>query len=514
MRVRSRSFAATRCLSLLLATLLTAADGRSQPQTLAKPATETSPAAAGNTAAGNATANAERRSAQLALDALAVWVREHKGTLSAHALDVGDGTPLFTLNQDLPLNPASTMKLVTAAVALDVLGPDFTYQTGLYGAITDGKCGRLVLRGHGDPSLAEATLWRLANSLSNQGLTEVGELLVDQSAFDEQWVPPGFAQQPGEWAAFRAPVSAISLEQNTITVNVQPATAGVAARVWLEPAGVGLVAGTVQTTDRGKGERIQLEMVPPVAAPGAQPNATPRLTARVSGSVGEGLGRLRFGRRLDDPRLAPGLNLAELLRQRGVKVGPVSLGGADVQTRLTFASSATLAELLRSLGKDSDNFYAETIFKSLARASSADPASSQAAAAIVTRWLEQSGSLPPGTRIGNGSGLFDSNRLSASTLTRVLTVAAARPRLAPEFIAQLAIGGTDGTLRSRFRRSRDERSVRAKTGTLDDSIALAGYLLRDAKTPLGFAIIVNGISGHHGELRNKVDDVVMALSAR
>lgn len=502
MRPRSRSLAALGCLSLGFTTLLAVADGHGQ--TSAANAAVPAPAAAPSI----------RAEGEFGVAALETWVREHKGTLTAQALEVGSAAPLFSVNPDAALNPASTMKLVTAAAALDLLGPDFVYQTGVYGSIIDGKCARLVLRGHGDPSLTEAMLWRLANSLANQGLTEVAELLVDQSAFDDHWVPPGFAQQPNEWAPFRAPISAISLEQNTVTVNVQPATAGTPARVWIEPAGAAVIAGTVQTSERGKGERIQLEMLPAPAGPAGGDSGTQKLTARVSGSVGEGLGRLRFGKRLDDPRLVPGFNLAALLTQRGVKVGRVALGGADVQQRLTFTSSPSMAELLRSLGKDSDNFYAETIFKSLARAGSSDSASSEQAAARVLGWLQQNGPVPAATRISNGSGLFDSNRLSASTLTRVLSLAASRPRLGPEFISQLAIGGTDGTLRSRFRSQREQRNVRAKTGTLDDAIALAGYVLRDGKPPFAFAIIVNGIAGHHGELRSKLDDVVAALAAR
>jgi D-alanyl-D-alanine carboxypeptidase/D-alanyl-D-alanine-endopeptidase (penicillin-binding protein 4) len=120
--------------------------------------------------------------------------------------------------------------------------------------------------------------------------------------------------------------------------------------------------------------------------------------------------------------------------------------------------------------------------------------------------------LPPGTRIQNGSGLFDSNRLAASTLTRVLELGWTHPRLMPEYTAQFAIGGTDGTLRNRFARWKDSHAVRAKTGTLDDVIALAGYLMREHRAPIAFAIEVNGIRGQHAELRNRIDAIVDKLA--
>ena len=86
----------------------------------------------------------------------------------------------------------------------------------------------------------------------------------------------------------------------------------------------------------------------------------------------------------------------------------------------------------------------------------------------------------------NGSGLFDANRLSAATLTRVLSHAYRDPRLSAEFVAQLSIGGVDGTLRSRLRNHRKRRVVRAKTGTLARVVALSGFVLRDGKASTSY----------------------------
>jgi len=154
-----------------------------------------------------------------ALRALRDWVTSHGGTLGAAILDVSTGKLVLEHESSRALNPASNMKILTAAVVLDRLGPGYRFSTGLYGSERGTTVPKLVLRGHGDPSFGSDDLWRLARALQSRGTKRVGEILVDQSRFDDQFVPPGFEQQPGEWAAFRAPVSAIALERNAVTMN-------------------------------------------------------------------------------------------------------------------------------------------------------------------------------------------------------------------------------------------------------------------------------------------------------
>jgi D-alanyl-D-alanine carboxypeptidase/D-alanyl-D-alanine-endopeptidase (penicillin-binding protein 4) len=109
--------------------------------------------------------------------------------------------------------------------------------------------------------------------------------------------------------------------------------------------------------------------------------------------------------------------------------------------------------------------------------------------------------------------LFDANRLSAETLVRVLAHAIHTPRLGTEYVAHLAIGGVDGTLRSRFRKHKESRRVRAKTGTLASVDALSGYVLRDGGAPLAFSVLVNDVAGEHGAIRSMTDEVVEAILA-
>jgi D-alanyl-D-alanine carboxypeptidase/D-alanyl-D-alanine-endopeptidase (penicillin-binding protein 4) len=189
------------------------------------------------------------------------------------------------------------------------------------------------------------------------------------------------------------------------------------------------------------------------------------------------------------------------------------LGGEAERSLLALNSSARMATLLQELGKDSDNFYAEMIFKAVAAEVSGRSGRSEDAAQLVEDWLRQVGAADAGTRIKNGSGLFDANRASALTFTKALRAVYRDSRIGPEFVAQLAVGGVDGTLRSRFRKHRETRAVRAKTGTLAKANALSGYVLGENGRALAFSVLAEGTSDHAGA-RQKIDAFVDALVKR
>jgi D-alanyl-D-alanine carboxypeptidase/D-alanyl-D-alanine-endopeptidase (penicillin-binding protein 4) len=444
--------------------------------------------------------SAQAASLHDAVSELAAWAEREGGRAGIAVIDTESGALIASHDATLVLNPASNQKIVTAAAALARLGPDFRFRTGLYGRFEGGHVPRLVLRSDGDPSLELEDLWRLSRTLAGMGLKRVDAVYVDQSRFDAQFVPPGFEQQPNEWAAFRAPVSAVALERNTITLNVVASRAGDRATAWFDSGGFIVADGRIETRRPGSGQDVRLALRPEGG----------RLSVRLSGHVSEGLPRLRLVRRVDDPRLYAGYVLADLLRSLGVEVADrVGAGGEDERRSLVFAESLPLAILLHQLGKHSDNFYAEMIFKALDREG---PANSADSSRLVQGFLREIGVLERGTRVVNGSGLFDTNRVSAGSLARLLRYVWRDPALRADFVAQLAIGGVDGTLRGRFRRHRQRRNVRAKTGTLRDVDALSGYVLSPPeREPLAFSFIVQGVT-KHAEARRKMDAIVDTLS--
>lgn len=463
--------------------------------TAAEPSVAAGPAA-------SQTASPAPRSPEL--ERLVAWSDKRHLQLGVAVRDLENGYEL-NYGAEQCLNPASNMKVLTMVAALDELGPNFRYETGLYGRIEQGRAEQLTLRGNGDPGLETKHLWELAQALANLGLSSVGTLFVDQSRFDDQFVPPAFEQQPGEWASFRAPVSAVALDRNSVTMNVLPGAPNEAARVWFDPPGVVTVQGEVRTVAVGGGQNIQLTLAPTATG----------LRAEVGGHVAAALGRQRFEKRVDDPRSIPGLALKALLERMGISVQSVQLGSGTDRQRLVYHTSPPLSELLGELGKNSDNFYAEMIFKSLSanlRTAATDVrASTQASSVWLTQWLTQRGPLPTGTRIVNGSGLFDANRVAPETLVGALIYAYESSRLRSDFLAELASGG-DGTLRSRFRDTPQDFTIRAKTGTLRDTIALSGYVLRKGtRAPLVFSVVLNGLKGEAGAAREQIDGFVRGM---
>jgi D-alanyl-D-alanine carboxypeptidase/D-alanyl-D-alanine-endopeptidase (penicillin-binding protein 4) len=422
-------------------------------------------------------------------------------------VDVDTGHYLAAANEHEPLNPASNAKLYTAAAALAMLHGDHRYETTLSGKVKGSAvAGPLVLRGHGDPSLRSGDLWELVQDLRARGIKKIeGDILVDQRFFDDQTTPPAFDQQPNEWAAFRAPVSAVAVNENTVTLTVRPTSDGNPAQVTFDPPGFVDVDGTVKSVDGGA------DTVGLVLSGNGK-----RLAAKLSGAIALDSKVARYTRRVDDPSLLAGFVLKALLEEADIHLGgEVKAGTNNAGSILARHTSAPLGTLLYELGKVSDNFYAEMVFKSLAGEVRGRPAKSADSSDVVTRWLTKVGAMDAGMVIKNGSGLFDANRVTAASCAQLLRVAWRDPAIQNEYVAQLAIGGVDGTLKNRFPNEKHRRAVRAKTGTLDDAIALGGYVLGPpGKGPIAYSILFNKVEGKAHGARHAADKLVEIIAKR
>jgi D-alanyl-D-alanine carboxypeptidase/D-alanyl-D-alanine-endopeptidase (penicillin-binding protein 4) len=445
------------------------------------------------------------------LDA-AVRAIVHDGTLksaqvSIEIIDVDSGHVLAASNEHLALNPASNAKLYTAAVSLAMLHGDHRYETTISGNLKkDAVGGGIVLRGHGDPSLRTADLYAMVQEMRAQGVRRIdGDILVDQKFFDEQTTPPAFDQQPNEWSYFRAPVSAVALNENCVTMTVRPNSVGSPAFVSFDPPGFVDVDGSISTSEKGA-DNVGMTL---------SPNGK-RLSVKIFGSVAEDTRVTRFTKRVDDPNLLAGYALKALLDKAEIKVtGEVKAGTLAKAKTIARHQSAPLSQLLYPVGKNSDNFYAEMIFKTIGGETKSRPAKSEGGAEQVTKWLEKVGAMDQGVVIKNGSGLFDANRVTAHSVVQLLKAAWKDPQMQAEFVAQLAIGGVDGTLEKRFRGEKTRRMVRAKTGTLDDAIALSGYVMGPpGKGPIAFAIIFNKVAGKASGARAAADKLVELIARR
>lgn len=436
-----------------------------------------------------------------------------RAKLAIVVVDLTTGDELFEHAGDTALNLASNTKLLTSTAALATLGGGFRWRTAVYADDLDDTTGAvqgdLYVRGRGDPTLSAAHLRALADDVVARGVRSVaGRLVVDAGYFDDQLEPPHFDEQPAERAGFRAPISGFGVDRGAVTVIVVPEPGG-AAKVHVEPAAgdyVRLVKTEVATVADAP-TRIRIVTRP-------KPD---RLELDVSGQIKVESGSYDQRRRVDDPARLAAEVFRRALADRGVKIKHKELARAPVPPAAKLVAahdSAPLALVVREMNKQSDNYLAESVLKTLGAETrgAPGPASWADGVAAVHAYLATIG--VGGARADNGSGLYAASAVSARQLVKLLRAAHADFRVGPDLIASLPVGGVDGTLAKRWHGHAAAGRVRAKTGTLDKVITIAGYVGVDGGHLLAFAVLANDIpAGQRGAARALGDDVVDALVA-
>ena len=438
-----------------------------------------------------------------------------KARVGVSVIDLATGNELYARDADAGMSLASTAKLLTSTAALATLGGGFHWRTTIYGAEPDDKgavAGELYVKGRGDPMLGVAELRALAADVAARGVRSVGRLVVDGSYFDDVVDPPHFAEQPAETAGFRAPVASFGVARGTITVVVV-ADPGGHATVTLDPdPGAG---GSIKLINKGVTSIATGRTHIQVAT--KQKAAVLELT--VSGQIKWGEGSWEIRKRVVDPARFAGEIFRRALLDHGVKIKARAIGSATVPPTaksLATHDSPALADVVRTMNKLSDNYLAECVLKTLGAETrtTPGPATWIDGGAALRGYLETIGMPKASYRADNGSGLFDATEVSARQLTTVLRAAHRDYRVGPDLVASLPVGGVDGTLARRWHGHPARGRVRAKTGTLDKVITLAGYVAVDSEHTLGFAILVNDIPpGQRASARTAADDIVDALAA-
>ena len=153
--------------------------------------------------------------------------------------------------------------------------------------------------------------------------------------------------------------------------------------------------------------------------------------------------------------------------------------------------SAPLAVAVHDLNKRSNNLAAEQLLRTMGAEIGGRPGTWDKGLKAVDRYLNGIGIKTGSYQMQNGSGLYDSNRFSAEQIVTILRAASRDFRISAEFLASLAVAGTDGTIAHRMGGTLAERYVRAKTGTLATVSCLSGFAGSPGHTPLAFSIIVN-----------------------
>ena len=420
------------------------------------------------------------------------------------------GKVLYSRNGDKAFRPASTLKLVTTAAALDAFGPDTRLRTTVETAgrldVTGRILGDVFLVGRGDATLGGGrygdghplrAFEEMADALRAAGVKRIeGRVVGHEGLFAGERRGNDWGWEDLVWS-YGAEVSALSFNDNSVGLKLSPGEQPTDPAILdlVPPSRYYRVLSSVTTAPPGATTELRLTRDAGTSV------------IRLSGAIAIGDAPWQGWAALEDPARYAATVFTEVLESRGIAV----LGGVVTSSlplpagvrELAAHESPTLAEIVQSVNKDSRNLHAEALLRLLGARLSGE--GSEAAGRIaVGEFLKRQGVRTEAWGVEDGSGLSRSDVLTPAGLVDLLVAMDRHPHAAA-FRESLPIAGVDGTLKTRMKGTRAEGRVLAKTGTLALVNALAGYVTTARGERLAFAALANG--------QSKAADTLAAMDA-
>lgn len=424
-------------------------------------------------------------------------------SLSLYVENLRTGEPLLVWNEDESRNPASVMKILTTLVALDLLGPTYTWKTDIYlvGKMHDERLdGDLLLKGYGDPYLVAERLRQMVWSIRHAGISQItGDLLLDDSYFKvTDYDPAAFDNSP--LRSYNVAPNALMMDFKTVHYLFETDLAAEAVNLKFIPVLENLQVVNHLTLKDGlcggyqRGITITAnEDVDRVIFSGNFPSSC------------QSYGMYRTA--LSHNEFAFGM-FKTLWRESG---GQFAGGWKNViaedgtEPFLSF-ESLPLADVITKINKHSNNVMARQILLTLAAEKFGEPGTVENGRKVVKAWLAERRLDFAELQYVNGAGLSRESRITAREVADLLRYAYDSPFM-PEFMSSLSLAGMDGTLSGRFRRDPMSGMAHIKTGSMDDVTAIAGYL----QARSGERYIVVSLQNYKGVHRGTGEEVQEAL---
>lgn len=398
-----------------------------------------------------------------------------KGKVGVSTMVLKSGKIPYSRNGTKPMVPASNLKVVTTAVALEKLGPDFRFKTRLFGPKTQKEGilqGDLVLKAGGDPCFYPPAVGSalepfqfFAKELRSRNIRgTTGRLVIDDTIFDREFISSTYHSRY-LLDSYAAPVGGLSLNRNRVTLNVT--RAGVSTT----PSSGSLEF--VNKVEEGSRNQIWVE----------RPRGTDRVI--VHGVVKPG-STAQTTITVGNPVRFAGSAFYRVLKKAGVRAKKWKIARGTVNTTgmvlLATHESPKLSSIVGHTNLDSDNVLAQHIFKRLAQGGTV-----AGGEAVVRDFFRRHEIDDRGLKLYDGSGLSDKNKIAPSQIVRTLLAMWGHDH-GQVFIDSFPAPG-EGTLRRRL----NGTVVRAKTGTLKDHSGLSGYVVTAYGETVGFSILVNDV---------------------
>jgi len=470
-----------------------------------------------------------------------------RGFWGIEVVALDDGKILYQQNADKLFTPASDTKLFTTAAALALIGPNYSSHTTVETSGTLDKYGRLtgdlVLVGRGDPNLSGRelpynlhtqrndhpiqVLEQLADSLVQKGVKYVdGNIVADDSYFAFERYGEGWSQDDLVLAD-GAPVSALTINDNVIFVNILPADrAGEHAFVSITPfADYYQIDNRIITTPVGTGRKIFINR---------EPGST---SLTLWGNVPLDDAGANEALAIEDPAAFAAALFHQLLESRGIAVygkqqtrhtelaslstltvtASAPARGGDEPMRslppqpLVLASheSKPLMEDVRVINKVSQNLHAEILLRLLGREKGTG-GTVEGGLEVLRGFLNTAGVSSEEYAFYDGSGLSRQNLVTPHAVVQLLRYVSAQP-WGPSFRDTLPVAGVDGSLAERLKNLDSRARVYGKTGSLGGVKALSGYGTTAHGRPIAFSILSNNFAAPSKRVTDAIDAIVVEI---
>lgn len=422
---------------------------------------------------------------------------------------------LFSYRSNDLFSVASNMKLLTTSAALDYLGPDFEYKTiiktnGIIAASGELN-GDVIIKGSGDPNisgrfyqeniLAIPEFW--AQAIRNRGICAIaGDIIADDTIFDRMYVNPDWPQnQLSEW--YCAPSCGLSFNDNCVDITVIPdKRPGSAVTLLIDPdtSYFTIFNNCVYTTDKKK-HAYSIHRKP----------GTNQIF--IKGMFYVNASPEKKWVSVHNPALYLATVFKEILEKNGIAVhGNARLidKGDSIKSDLEVITqtTSTMEQTILVTNKQSQNFYAEQIIKTLG-AQIKGRGTLEAGIEVIQDFMAKLGFQPEEYQINDGCGLSKSNRLSPKMITTLLAYMRKHPH-AKVLWDSLPTSGTDGGLRRRMISPRYKDKIRAKTGYIAKTSTLSGYVDTPHGDVLVFSILMNNFK-NLSKIMKLQDDICKTL---
>lgn len=437
--------------------------------------------------------NAVHASSALPADVVSV-LNKHKlphNSMSVYIKEIGASDPLIDYQSNEPRNPASVMKMVTTLAGLELLGPDYVWETHFH---TDGQVngdtlnGNLIIEGGGDPFLVRETFWHMLYTLQLKGIKHIkGDLIIDNTLFEPEPGTTGdFDKKP--YRAYNAFPDAALLNFTSQHFVLIPYINRL--HIYADPPSSTLTIHNKVNLTRGKCRGLKNSLKMQVSE-----NNNGKTIVEFSGQYPALCGESEILRSVsNNSQLLYGV-FKSLWEEMGGTISGKGVTGktpAEVTT-LHKQFSRPLYNIIDYINKHSNNVMARQLLLTIAKETQGVPASKSSGAQAIKDWMEKKSIDTSGMIIDNGSGLSRKARIKAITLAQLLEQTWHSP-FHPEFLSSLPIAGLDGTMKKRLNGHIKAGSMRIKTGLLRDVRSMAGYVT----TKSGKTYVIVSLQNYRG----------------